>query len=36
MMVWLSAFPIICAAGFIFMRRFEVHLETLCGPWISD
>jgi hypothetical protein len=35
-MLWLIAFPIICAAGFIFMRRFERHLEKLTGPWISD
>jgi hypothetical protein len=35
-MSWLVAFPIICVAGVLFMRRFERHLEELTGPWISE
>jgi hypothetical protein len=36
-MIWLLAFPIICAAAAaIFIWRFERYLEKLTGPWIPD
>jgi hypothetical protein len=33
-MVWFITFALICAAGAIFVQRFEKYLEELTGPWI--
>jgi hypothetical protein len=35
-MVWFITFALICAAGAIFLWRFEKYLEELTGPWIWE
>ena len=35
-MVWLLLGSVLWAAGAIFIRRFQRHLDQRSGPWIRE